>query len=462
MIFKRRRLTISKRLTLTYTAILFTILVVFNATSLFSFRQYIGSSIKSELVSSIDMLSDYIASGKDLDQASLDDLNLSYGIYYGVFDQNKKLLFSNEPDLPFLELPRRDRGKFQDDVYFKRDRKILYTNREVTIGNTVYYIQTARDFEDLFQRAGFLPDVIFFTTVFGIMVSLISGTFLTKRLLKPIHDISQTAKEITSKSLDKRIPVDGPDDELKDLANTFNSMVERLESDFDRQRRFVSDASHELRTPLAVIHGHVNMLNRWGKKDPEVLDKSLETLKRETENMSRLIENLMYLAKGDTNTIVMKKEPFFLNMLLKEVVEETLLTHDQYSVSYACEDTLTMNADYSALKQVLRILVDNSIKFSTPPGEISIQSEVKINGVLITVADKGIGIPQECLSFIFDRFYRVDESRSKATGGAGLGLAIAKQIVQSHNGTISAESEPGKGTKITVWIPDSSAMKSLS
>lgn len=462
MFCKPRRLTISKRLTLIYTAILFSILIVFNVMTLFVLRQYIENSSRNELVSSIDTISDYIGSGKNVDPSSLNDLNLSYGILYGVFDQDKNLLFSNKPDLPFIEMPRRDRGMFHDDVAFKRDRKIIYTNRTVSIENTVYYIQAAKDFEDLFHKAGVLPNVILFTTVLGILVSLISGSILTKRLLKPIHNISQTAKEITSKNLDKRITVDGPEDELKDLANIFNSMVERLEADFERQRRFASDASHELRTPLAVIHGHVNMLNRWGKNDPQVLDQSLATLKRETENMSRLIENLMYLAKGDSNTIVMKKEVFSLNMLLKEVVEETLLTNSQYSVSYNCKDNLMVNADYNALKQVLRILMDNSIKFSTPPGEILIQAEIEERGTLISVADKGVGIPAECLPYIFDRFYRVDESRSKATGGAGLGLAIAKQIVQSHDGTISAESEPDKGTKITVRIPDSSNIKPLS
>ena len=265
MLFKPRRLTISRKLTLIYTAILFSILIVFNIMTVFVLRQYIETSSRNELASSIDTISDYISSGKNVDQPSLDDLNLNYGILYGVFDQDKTLLFSNSPDLPFIEMSRRDRVRLDDDVAFNRDMKIIYTNRTVSIENTVYYIQAAKDFEDLLHKAGVLPNIILYTTVFGILVSLISGSILTKRLLKPIHNISQAAKEITAKSLDKRITIDGPGDELTDLANVFNSMVGRLETDFERQRRFVSDASHELRTPLSIIHGHVNMLDRWQK-----------------------------------------------------------------------------------------------------------------------------------------------------------------------------------------------------
>lgn len=303
------------------------------------------------------------------------------------------------------------------------------------------------------RKTGALQEILILTGILGTLVSFVSGAFLSKKFLKPIKDISETAKEITSKSLDKRIMVDGPDDELKDLANIFNSMIGRLEADFEKQRRFVSDASHELRTPLAVIHGHVNMLNRWGKNDPQVLVKSLAALKAETDNINRLIENLLDLSKGDNNALVMKKEKFSLNMLIKEVVDETLLIYGQIEVTYVCEDNLTLNADYNAVKQVFRILVDNSVKYSTPPGEIRLQAEREETGINVMVIDKGLGISQECLPYIFDRFYRVDESRNKATGGIGLGLSLALQIVRNHNGTISAESELGVGTKMIVWLP---------
>jgi signal transduction histidine kinase len=352
-----------------------------------------------------------------------------------------------------MEKHQGKRGKGFGREDFDHDRENVYMDRTVNINGTDYYVQVAKGFEDIGAKTGTLAEILVITGLLGTLVAFISGSFLSKKLLKPIQDITNTAKEITSKSLDKRIAANGADDEIKDLADTFNAMIERLERDFEKQRRFVSDASHELRTPLSVIHGHVNMLNRWGKDDPEVLKSSLSTLKSETENMNRLIENLLYLAKGDNNVLTIAKEEFSVSTLLKEVIDETLLNHSEYNISADCEDKLIIKTDYNALKQVLRILMDNSLKFSTPPGEIKIDAEKEEKGVSIIVQDKGVGIPSESLPYIFDRFYRVDESRTKATGGSGLGLSIAKQIVTSLNGRISAQSELGKGTKFTVFIP---------
>ena len=300
-----------------------------------------------------------------------------------------------------------------------------------------------------------LGRTLIFTGILGIIICVISGHYLSKRLLKPIRNIAGIAKDITAKNLDKRIPFDGPDDELKELSVIFNSMIERLESDFEKQRRFISDASHELRTPLAVILGHVNMLNRWGKNDIEVLSHSLSSLKAETERMRKLVEDLLYLAKNDNNSLTLKVEEFPLDMLLKEVADESKLIHHDYSIMHNCDDNHLLKADYNAIKQVLINLVDNSVKYSMSPGEIIIKAEKIIEGALITVEDKGIGIPSESLPYIFDRFYRVDESRTKATGGSGLGLSIAKQIVHYHNGTISVESKPGEGTRIIIFLPQS-------
>jgi two-component system sensor histidine kinase ArlS len=453
MIFKSRRLSISKKLTLIYSAILLSILIVFTLLTFFSIRNLIIRDNEASLASSTDMICNYIISTKSVDQANLNKMNLSQGVNFCIFDKYGSLIYSNRQGPSIMEKHQGKRGKGFGREDFDHDRENVYMDRTVNINGTDYYVQVAKGFEDIGAKTGTLAEILVITGLLGTLVAFISGSFLSKKLLKPIQDITNTAKEITSKSLDKRIAANGADDEIKDLADTFNAMIERLERDFEKQRRFVSDASHELRTPLSVIHGHVNMLNRWGKDDPEVLKSSLSTLKSETENMNRLIENLLYLAKGDNNVLTIAKEEFSVSTLLKEVIDETLLNHSEYNISADCEDKLIIKTDYNALKQVLRILMDNSLKFSTPPGEIKIDAEKEEKGVSIIVQDKGVGIPSESLPYIFDRFYRVDESRTKATGGSGLGLSIAKQIVTSLNGRISAQSELGKGTKFTVFIP---------
>lgn len=453
MKLRSRRLSISKKLTLAYSAILLSILIVFTMLTFFFIRNIIIRDNEASLASSTDVICNYIISTKSVDQTSLNKMNLSQGIFYSISDKYGSLVYSNRQGTLMMEKHVGKKGKGFGKKEFGHDKGIIYTERTVTVNGASYNVQVGKSFEDIGAKAGTLAEILMVTGLLGTLVAFVSGSFLSKKFLKPIQDITNTAKEITSKSLNKRIITNGADDEIKDLADTFNAMIERLERDFEKQRRFVSDASHELRTPLSVIHGHVNMLNRWGKDDPQVLRSSLATLKSETENMNRLIDNLLYLAKGDNNVLTLVKEEFSVSTLLREVIDETLLSHNEYNISSNCEDNLIVRTDYNALKQVLRILIDNSLKFSTPPGEITINAEKGEIGVSIIVQDKGVGIPSESIPYIFDRFYRADESRTKATGGSGLGLSIARQIVMSLNGKISAESELGKGSKFTVYIP---------
>jgi Signal transduction histidine kinase len=408
---------------------------------------------EATLASNADIITNYISNIGKVDKSTLNSINLSPGISFSVFDQDKNLIYSNDEIKDGKKRHEEgDKRKNHKEKTFEHSDGLIYTSRTVKIKDNIYYIQITKNFEDIGSKTGALVEILATTIVFGTLISFFSGSFLSKRLLKPIQEITMAARKITSKSLDKRISTNGADDELKDLADTFNSMIERLEKDFEKQRRFVSDASHELRTPIAVIHGHVNLLNRWGKNDEVQLNRSLATLKSETDNMNKLIESLLLLAKGDNNVFVIKKEEILLSPLFKEVVDETLLNHNEFLISYTCEDSLKINGDYNLLKQVLRILIDNSIKFSNSSEEITIEAKQKDRKTFVSVIDKGVGIPSESLPYIFDRFYRVDESRTKSTGGTGLGLSIAKQIIEAHGGKISVESELGKGTNITFMI----------
>lgn len=453
MVLKNIRISISKKLTLIYSSILFCILILFTALTFFLIRNSIIKDSETILSSNADIICNYISNEQSVNKLTFNNIKLNQGIFYTVYDDNKNIIFSNmnisKPNKNPLENKKRGTRK----ELFQYNDGVIYVDRTVNVNGKMFYVQVAKTYDDLGYKYDAIIEILVVVSVLGTLVCFISGSFLSKKLLKPIQDISKTARDITSKSLDKRIITNGADDELKELADTFNSMIERLEVDFEKQKRFVSDASHELRTPLSVIHGHVNMLNRWGKNNPEQLEKSLKTLKFETENMSRLIENLLYLARGDNNVFSIKKEKFQLNTLLKEVVDETLLNHNDFKISYLCDKELKINADFNMLKQLLRILMDNSIKFNKVDGEIIINVEKEVEGILIEVKDNGIGIAPENLPYIFNRFYRVDESRTKATGGTGLGLSIAKQIVESHQGKISVESKLGEGTNVKVFIP---------
>jgi len=456
MLKMSRRLSISKKITLIYSSILLSIIVVFTIVTLISVNNLIIKNNEDILSSEADLLANYIENIEVLTLENIAAYNLGDGIHYTIYDEQKNIIFS-DIDKRISTKSHNDFSDRKNDD-FERNDGTLSILKKVNINKEIYYIVLTKDFEDIGKRTNDIIGLLISISIWGLIISLLSGFFLSKKLLSPIKAITNTAKEITSKNLNTRIPVGDNNDELTDLAETFNSMIERLETDFERQKRFVSDASHELRTPLAVMHGHVNMLNRWGKNDTTQLEKSLLTLKKETDNMNRLVEDLLLLAKGDNDVFPLKQAPINVSSLFEEIIEETHCTYSDLNISFSCEGELTVNADYDKLKQVLRILIDNSIKFNNEKVAIKLlaekakKSEKSQETIQLSVVDNGIGIPYESLPKIFDRFYRVDESRTKISGGTGLGLSIAKQIIEYHHGKIWAESSPEHGTKIIITL----------
>jgi len=453
MRFGVRGLSISKKLTLIYSIVLVVILMVFTVLTFYLIRNYLIKDSEAILSSNADIIASYISNSQNVSDSSLSNLSLSQGIYFIVYDSSSNMIYSSmERSFPAKRNHFEDRFENHKAENFAHEKGSISTSRIVNAGGELYYVEVTKAFEDIGANSEAILGILIIIGILGTIVGVFSGSFLSQKLLRPIKEITETAQEITSSSLNKRIVTNGTGDELDELADTINQMISRLEMDFETQKRFVSDASHELRTPLAIIHGHVNMLNRWGKDDHEQLDRSLKTLKTETENMSRLVDNLLSLAKGDNNVISLQKQEFPLKNLLREVVDETLISCSDIEISAHCDEKLSVNADYNALKQVLRILVDNSIKFRRGRAQVEIQAKPTAKGIQLTVRDQGVGIPATSLNRIFDRFYRVDESRTKATGGYGLGLSIARQIVELHGGRISATSQAGIGTEIMIEL----------
>ena len=260
---------------------------------------------------------------------------------------------------------------------------------------------------------------------------------------------------ITAAKLDTRIDLEATQDELKSVAAAINGLLDRINHAYQMQARFVSDASHELRTPIAAIQGYANLLDRWGKNDPEALEESIAAIKEEAANMQALVEQLLFLARGDNNTILLQPETFSALELLEEVASETRMIDQahRFVVREGSGDTALIHADRSLIKQALRIMVDNAVKYTPADGRVTVSAWKSEGGVRIAVQDTGPGIPQADLGRIFERFYRVDKARSRATGGTGLGLAIAKHIVEAHGGAIEVASEVGRGSTFTVILP---------
>jgi len=267
-----------------------------------------------------------------------------------------------------------------------------------------------------------------------------------------IKDLTGAISEIDANKLDSRISVDSSQSELKDLAAAINQMLNRINAAYQSQVRFVSDASHELRTPISVIQGYANLLDRWGKKDEKALQESIDAIKTEAQNMKELVEKLLFLARGDNETIQLHKEVLDASELVDQIVREAQLIDKSHEFQMELTPAY-INADRQLIKQAIRILVDNSIKYTPTGDEIILRVHDKDDSVHIVVQDNGIGIDAENLPHIFDRFYRSDQSRARETGGAGLGLSIAKWIIERHEGYFEVISRVNIGTRITIILP---------
>ncbi|AZV56655.1 HAMP domain-containing sensor histidine kinase [Clostridium sp. AWRP] len=317
------------------------------------------------------------------------------------------------------------------------------------IGSFNYYMQNGRKDNYIVVLLGILA----VWNIIGLIIIIIIGSKASKKFLSPVYTMTDTVKKISINDLDKRLDIKGSKNELKDLAKTFNDMMDRIQSSIEKQNRFVSDASHELRTPISVIQGYANMLDRWGKDDKDVLEESIDAIKSESKNMKDLIEKLLFLARGDKNTQKVEKENFMMNELIAEIVKETKLIDDAHKIENEHNDEFSINADKKLIKEAIRIFIDNSIKYTEKGESIKIDSYKRENEAIVTIADNGTGISKEDLPHIFDRFYRADKSRTKSSGGTGLGLSISKWIIDKHNGKIHVWSEINIGTIVKVTLP---------
>jgi signal transduction histidine kinase len=268
-----------------------------------------------------------------------------------------------------------------------------------------------------------------------------------------IRHLAGAISKIDAKQLDRRLSVDGSQNELKDLAHAINDMLNRISQSYESQVRFVSDASHELRTPISVIQGYANLLDRWGKHDEKTMQESVEAIKSEAENMKGLVEQLLFLARGDSETIQLHRSVFDSCDMVEEIIKETRLIDPVHVFETRLERPAFLEADQQLIKQAIRILIDNSIKYTPPGGEIILRVSSDKENVRIVVQDNGIGIAPADVPHVFDRFYRSDESRARKTGGSGLGLAIAKWIVERHGGHFEVLSRLDIGTRTTIVLP---------
>ena len=304
-------------------------------------------------------------------------------------------------------------------------------------------------------------------SVLGTLFSIPSEQAKINKILTPIDALAARADEISNfefnedkyqlleNAISKIEPEDNKeillhDAELQGIETAMNNLIGKMKENYRQQARFVNDASHELRTPIAVIEGYANMLARWGREDEKVLDESINAIQNEASNMKHLVEQLLFLARGDSGKTELKLENVELNSLIQEIYEESLMIDEDHPYKIRTYGSpINVQADPGLLKQAVRILVDNAAKYTEKGDDILLASGINDNGrPFLMVQDSGIGMKEADVQHMFDRFYRADEARTRE--GTGLGLSIAKWIVEKHKGSFTVISRTDLGTRISI------------
>ena len=309
------------------------------------------------------------------------------------------------------------------------------------------------------------------------VLNMLGGARRVRRTMAPLNDLALRVDELGRMQLSGgkmetleqaivRASVDSPsvttgDADLASIEVALNRLLRQMQEAKLQQMRFVNDASHELRTPIAVIQGYVNMLDRWGKDDPDVLAESIASLKAESEHMQELVEQLLFLARGDAGRTVLRRADTNLAALVGEVCEESQMIDAAHTYRLAYDAALVSDprcdapVDVALVKQALRVIVQNAAKYSDAGTTVTfgITPDAGAGTIDISVEDEGIGMNQESAAHAFERFYRADNARDAGAQGSGLGLAIAKWIVDSHGGVIGVTSVEGVGSRFTIRLP---------
>ena len=352
-------------------------------------------------------------------------------INVAVYNRHNEVVFANGDTTP----------KFSP---FKGNRRVVQVKRN---NKTTYYNHLMSNLLHWMLIISLIA-IIFFVAISYVLVV---------NVVRPIKTMSKVAKEVNADpNSEARIKPLNRDDELAELASSINQMLDRMQSYIEQQKQFVGDVSHELRTPVAVIEGHLNMLERWGKDDPQILDESIKASLQEADRMKHLIQEMLDLTRAEQIDVQYPYEITNVNEVVRRVVSDLAMVHPDFKIQLD-EDDLPDDTEiqmyHGHLEQLLVILIDNGIKYSTDRKQINVSAGVTKKEVSIMVQDFGEGISPEDQKKIFNRFYRVDKARTREKGGNGLGLSIAQKLVDSYKGEISVESVEGQGSQFKMVFP---------
>lgn len=406
-----------------------------------------------------DAVRDAILSGYESKSTKVENSLLSelgqHRLYVYVYDGRGDLILKSRPGKYYKVSPLVQSLKFKrvnNIPGFIMGKKIVSKKTGEILG----YIQVYYELTDIYKiRNKLMTNIVIFIFI-AFFLALFCSAIISSYFLKPIQEMIKTMKKIQADPIAaERTPLPKQRDELRELTEISNTMIDQIQSYIERQGQFVQDASHELRTPVAVIEGHLNMLNRWGKDDPEILEESISASLQEIKRMKTLVEEMLDLSRVDEMVLEKVTEKTPIIETVKQVASNLQMIHPSFKFDYKnrLPEEKWVKIQRNHLEQLLIIFLDNAVKYSTNHKEIRIKLSCDKSYVSISIQDFGEGIASEDIDRIFDRFYRVDKARSRSQGGNGLGLSIAKRLIDAYHGTLNVESTVGVGTEFTMIFP---------
>ena len=447
--------SIGARLTLWFTAAFAAAMIVLGVAIWLIVRQSLYYAIDDGLRDRVEGIRRFIEDHESrLLQDEIKEEFRAHGDFFQVVDERGNVIHRGDAlaGAVLEPLPSGAAGKFSDGELGSEPLRFLA--QPVTVGGQRFTIETAAPLGALQEGLRNAAWLLAATVPVALLLAATGGYWLSRRALAPVDRITATARVIGAQNLAQRLDVASTDDELARLSQTLNDMIARLETAFQKITRFTADASHELRTPLAVMRTTAEVALRAPPSGEQ--RAALEQIVAEIERTSQLVENLLLIAKADSGAAELNKRPIDIVAAVREACTEAEVLARVKGLELTTQlpaASILVHGDRDALRRLFLILLDNAVKYTPAGGSLTVAVRSQEGAVVGTVRDSGIGIAAEHLPYVFDRFYRVDRARSRADGGAGLGLAIGRWIAEAHGGRITVDSEPRRGSAFHVELP---------
>ncbi|KQL35835.1 cell wall metabolism sensor histidine kinase WalK [Psychrobacillus sp. FJAT-21963] len=389
---------------------------------------------------------------------TIQDISRNRTLLNQIVNQKQSVRIMNKDGIELLRI--NDASDFPEFTYnmedFQRevinDQIVFHKIETLNFGTFSGYVEISHDLENFSQLMNYILIAMLIFAVISLLLSALIGYSISSILLKPIKELRNEMQRAKQHKFLKQVSFNySTNDEIGELLLIYKQLMNEVSETIKRQDEFIYNVSHELRTPIQVVEGHLSLLNRWGKEEQEVLEESLSISLVEIQKMKKLMEEMLKLARRENS-----KETSLTNILevICQLQNEYKLVHSNVRIQVEIDSTYVATIEQTALLQILRNLMDNSIKYNEHDPIIIIKGYQDGLYTILTVQDNGIGIPEEQVSKIFDRFYIVDEARTKSKGGSGLGLSIVKMLMLEYGGKIEVESTTGKGTIFRLFFPN--------